>query len=192
VRILFHPFTLAVYAVCLALLVRVSGVLRTHDWGKLMLLTASLSAAVIILAEWTTRPYFEEKATEILKSNSLSNIQSYFGKDQVFVATLGDDEVIGVCALEIEKSTAIVVHWHVKSQYRNRGLGWDILEMVIDKAKTSKKNAIQRIQCETYNLQTRAEKSLKDHGFQPSGEQFKEFGVVGLFGVCRRTWVKTL
>jgi len=191
-RTLFHPYILAVYAVLLALLVNWSGVLRTRDWGRLILFTASLTAGFILGVEWMNRSYFEAKTTEIVKSESLSNIQKFFGKDQCLVATLGEDEVIGVVGLRIDGKTATVQHWDVKAKYRNRGLGWDLLEMVIERSQGTKKNAFRRVQCETYNLQNRAEKSLRDHGFQRSGDLVKEPGPVGWFGVGKRTWVKML
>jgi ribosomal protein S18 acetylase RimI-like enzyme len=192
VRILFHPATVAVYVLLLALLIRVSGVLRTRDWGRLVLFTASLSAGFLLTVEWVTRNYFEAKATDMVQSDSLANMQKYFGKDHVLVATLGGDEVIGVVALEVVKKDGIIWYWHVKSQYRNRGLGWDLVEMVIEQTKGTKKNALQRISCETYNLQNRAEKSLKDHGFERTGDDVREPHTIGWFGICRRTWVKKL
>ena len=140
---------MTVFTVCFAILVRVSDVLRTRDWGRLVLFTASLCAGLILTSEWITRNHFEPKATEVVHSESLANIDSYFGKDHVIVATLGGDDVIGVIALEVNKKEGIVRYWHVKSQYRSRGLGWDLMEMVIERSKTSKKNALQRVSCET-------------------------------------------
>lgn len=169
-----------------------SGALRTGDWGRLVLFTAALGAGFILTSEWITRNYFEAKATEMVHSESLANIHTYFGKDHVIVATLGGDDVIGVIALEVARKEGVVRYWHVKSQYRNRGLGWDLMEMVIERSQTSKKNALQRVSCETYNLQKRAEKSLKDHGFEQVGKDVKEPGILGFFGVGRRTWAKKL
>jgi N-acetylglutamate synthase-like GNAT family acetyltransferase len=191
-RIYFHPVTLAVYGLCLATLTKLSGVLRTNDWGRMVLFTASLTAGFLIAGEWLTRGRFEAKATDSLRSDSLVDIQKFFGKDKFLVATLGETDVIGVVGLQTEGRTGTLRHWHVKTKYRERGLGSDMLEMLIENNKGSKKHPLQRIQCETYNLQKRAEKSLKDHGFQRNPEEVKEPGLLGFFGVRKRTWVKEL
>ena len=177
----------------MAILIHWSGVLRTSDWGRLILLSASVTAGFIISVEWLTNNRFEAKATELLKSDpSLGDIQKFFGKDRFLVATLGGSEVIGCAGLYAQGGTGTVMHWHVKSQYRNRGLGWDLLDMVIANAKNAKKNAIQRVECETYSLQSRAEKTLRVHGFISTGQQVREDGPIGWFGVGRRTWAKNL
>lgn len=128
----------------------------------------------------------------MIKSDpSLQDIQKFFGKDGFLVATLGKD-IIGVVGLHVEGRVGTVKHWHVKARYRNRGLGWDLLEGVIEMNKGSKKNSLQRVQCDTYNLQTRAEKTLKDHGFERMGNDVPEPGLLGRFGIRTRTWVKKL
>jgi RimJ/RimL family protein N-acetyltransferase len=194
VRIYFHPVTLALWAACFAALVKVSGVLRTNDWGRTILFTLSMTSAFLITGEWLTRGRFEAKATDIMQSDStLQDIQKYYGKDRFLVATLGGDEVIGVVGLQLDGKVGKVRHWHVKSTYRNRGLGWDLLEAAIANAsKGTKKNAIQRIECETYNLQLRAEKSLRDHGFERAGDDTYEPGILGFFGIRSRMWEKRL
>ena len=195
VRIYFHPVTLAVWAACFAALVKVSGVLRSNDWGRTILFTLSMTSGFLITGEWLTRGRFEAKATDIMKSDSsLQDIQKFYGKDRFLVATLGGDEIIGTAGLLIEGRVGKVRHWQVKGTYRNRGLGWDLLETVIANAsaKTTKKNAIQRVQCETYNLQIRAEKTLRDHGFERVGDDIYEPGALGFFGIRSRIWEKKL
>lgn len=194
-RVYLHPLTLAVWALCLAGLTQVSGVLRTNDWGRFILFSASLTGGFLITGEWLTRSRFEAKATDIMKSDAtLQDIQKYFGKDKFLVATLGVEEVevIGVVGLQVEGRVGTVRHWHVKARYRERGLGWDLLQGVIENSKGSKKHPLQRVQIETYNLQNRAEKTLKDHGFMRTGDDVKEPGFLGFFGVRTRTWVKQL
>jgi N-acetylglutamate synthase-like GNAT family acetyltransferase len=152
-----------------------------------------MTAGFLIAGEWLTRGVFEAKATDILKSDSsLQDIQKFFGKDKFLVATLGETDVIGVVGLQIESGIGTVRHWHVKARYRERGLGWDLLEMVIESNKGTKKRPLKQIQCETYNLQTRAEKTLRDHEFQRSGDDVAEKGFLGWFGIRTRTWVKKL
>lgn len=152
-----------------------------------------MTAGFLIAGEWLTRGVFEAKATDILKSDSsLQDIQKFFGKDKFLVATLGETDVIGVVGLQIEGGIGTVRHWHVKARYRERGLGWDLLEMVIETNKGTKKRSLKQIQCETYNLQTRAEKTLRDHEFQRSGDDVAEKGFLGWFGIRTRTWVKKL
>jgi N-acetylglutamate synthase-like GNAT family acetyltransferase len=158
----------------------------------MVLFTASMTAGFLLAAEWITRGKFEAKATSLLKSDSLNDIQRFFGKDKFLVATLGERNVIGLVGLQVEGRTGTVRYWDVKAKYRARGLGWDLLEMVIENSKGSKKHPLQRVQCETYNLQWRAEKTLKDHGFQRKPEEVKEPGVLGFFGIRKRTWVKEL
>lgn len=195
-RIYFHPITLAVYALCLAGLTRWSGVLRTNDWGRMVLFTASMTAGFLIAGEWFTRTHFEAIATDIIKKDpSLDDVQRFFGKDKFLVATLGDpgeEEVIGMIGLQIEKGKATIRHWNVKAKYRNRGLGWDLVEGVLEKNPGTKKHPLKTVECETYNLQARAEKSLKDHGFVVSGKENYESGLLGFYGIRRRIWVKEL
>lgn len=140
-----------------------------------------------------TRHKYESIASNILKSDvSFLDIQKFFGKDKFLVATLGD-EVIGLVGLQTEGRVGTVRYWGVIARLRNRGLGWDLLERAIEGGnKGSKKNSLQSVRCETYNLQTRAEKTLKDHGFRLSGKEVRETGPVGWFGVKKRTWVKDL
>jgi hypothetical protein len=184
--------TIAAYFACLGGLIHFSNVMVTHDWGRLTLFTAALTSAFLVAGEMVTRSRFEALATNILRTDSsLLDIQKFFGNDKFLVATLGE-EVIGLVGLQIDGRTGIVRHWGVASRYRNRGLGWDLLDMVIANNKGSKKNGLQSVKCETYSLQERAEKSLKDHGFEPKGKQVKESGPIGWFGVKRRTWVKEL
>lgn len=152
-----------------------------------------MSAGFLIAGEWLTRSTFEAKATNILKSDSsLQDIQKFFGKDKFLVATLGETEVIGVVGLQIENRIGTVRHWHVKARYRERGLGWDLLEAVIKSNSGTKKHPLKQVQCDTYNLQTRAEKTLKDHGFQRTGDDVAEKGLLGWFGIKTRTWAKKL
>jgi RimJ/RimL family protein N-acetyltransferase len=152
-----------------------------------------VTGGFLIAGEWMTRTRFEAKATDILKSDpSIQDIQKFFGKDRFLVATLGGEEVIGVVGLQVEGRIGIVRHWHVKATYRNRGLGWDLLDAVIKNSGGSKKHSLQRVQCQTYNLQTRAEKTLKDQGFKRIGNDSKEPGYIGWFGVRTRNWVKEL
>jgi len=152
-----------------------------------------MTSGFLISGEWLTRGRFEAKATDIMKSDStLQDIKKFYGKDRFLVATLGGEEIIGVAGLLVEGKVGKVRHWHVKSTYRNRGLGWDLLEGVIANATATKKNAIQRVQCETYNLQIRAEKTLRDHGFERVGDDTYEPGLLGFFGIRSRTWEKKL
>jgi len=193
----FHPLTLALWAASLGILIQWSGVWRNGDWGRLMLFTASLTAGFLLVGEMINRGRFEDKAFNTMKSDlSLQDIQKYFGKDRFLVATLGEpnkeQEVIGVVGLQVEGRVAVVKHWDVKAKYRNRGLGWDLLEMVIERNKGTKKHPVQRIECKTYNLQIRAEKTLKDHGFERTGKDVSEPGFIGWFGVKTRTWVKKI
>jgi|SRR5579862_8711720 len=195
-RIYLHPITLAVYGLCLAVLTRWSGVLRTHDWGRMVLFTASMTAGFLIAGEWFTRTHFEAIATDIVKKDpSLDDVQRFFGKDKFLVATLGEpgeEEVIGMIGLQIEKGKATIRHWNIKAKYRNRGLGWDLVEGVLEKNPGTKKHPLKTVECETYNLQARAEKSLKAHGFKISGKEVYEPGLLGLYGIRRRLWVKEL
>jgi len=193
----FHPITLALWAGSLAVLIQWSGAWRNGDWGRLMLFTASLTSAFLLVPEMVNRGKFEDKASDIMKSDpSLQDIHNYFGKDRFLVAKLGEEgeeeEVIGVVGLQIEGPVALVKHWHVKAKYRSRGLGWDLLEAVIEGNKGSKIQPVQRIECTTYNLQARAEKTLKDHGFERTGNDVYETGWLGWVGIRTRTWVKKL
>jgi len=139
-----------------------------------------------------TRNQFEAKVSDIMKSDaSLQDIHRYYGKDKFLVATLGNG-IIGVVGLQTEGKVGTVRHWHVKGRYRERGLGWDLLEMVIERNKGTKKHPLEVVQIETYNLQKRAEKTLKDHGFKRTGNDVKEPGALGWFGVGTRMWVKQL
>jgi len=189
-RIFLHPYTLSVFVVGLSMLMYWSGVLKAYDSGRLILFSSSLVAVILITGEWTTRTHFENKATALIKSD-LADLHKHYGKDRFLVATLGGDRVIGTVGLEVKGRVGILKHWHIQGQYRNRGLGWDMVEMVISNARHVKKNPIHSVQGETYNLQTRAEKSLKQHGFQRTQEDVPE-GRLGLFGIVRRTWSKRL
>jgi hypothetical protein len=187
-----HPATIAIFLAFLGILIRYSGVSHTHDWGKLVLFTAAMISAFLIAGEWLTRTYFESLATSILDSDSsLLDVQKFFGKDKFLVATLGN-EVIGLVGLQIEGRVGTVRHWGVSAKYRNKGLGWDLLEMVIANSNRSKKQNLQSVKCETYNLQTRAEKTLKDHEFRQSGKAVRLSGPIGWYGVKQRMWVKDL
>jgi len=159
----------------------------------MVLFTASLTAGFLIAAEWLTRSHFEARATEMIKEDpALDDVQRFFGKDKFLVATLGETDVIGVIGLEIEKGKATIRHWNVKAKYRSKGLGWDLVEGVLEKNQGTKKHPLKTVECETYNLQTRAEKSLKDHGFKIIGPEVYEPGVLGFFGIRRRNWVKEM
>ena len=103
-----------------------------------------MTAGFLIAGEWLTRSTFEAKATDILKSDSsLQDIQKFFGKDKFLVATLGETEVIGVVGLQIENRIGTVRYWHVKARYRERGLGWDLLETVIESNKWDEKTSFE-------------------------------------------------
>ena len=185
--------TLGLWVACFAMLVAASGVLRSNDWTRTILFTIPMTSGFLITGEWITRSHFEAKATDIIKSDaSVQDIPTYYGKDRFLVATLGGDDVIGVVGLQVDGKVGKVQHWHVKATYRNRGLGWDLMEDAIANAQKSKKNAIQRVQCRTYNLQSRAEKSLRDHGFERVGDDTYEPGVLGFFGIRTRMWEKKL
>lgn len=172
---------------------RWSGVLVTKDWGRMVLFTASMTAGFLIAAEYFTRSHFEARATDILKKDpSLDDVQRFFGRDKFLVATLGETDVIGMIGLQIEKGKATIRHWNVKAKYRNRGLGWDLFEGVLEKNQGTKKYPLKTVECETYNLQSRAEKSLKSHGYKVVGPEVYEPGVLGFFGIRRRNWVKEL
>ena len=175
------------------MLTHFSGVLRTRDWGRLILFSASLTAGFFIAGEWLTRGPFEAKATALMISDpALQNIPKYFGKDKFLVATLGKDQIIGLVGLQTEGGVGTVRHWHVKARFREKGLGWDLLSMVIENNPGTKKNPLQRVQIEAYNLQHRAEKTLKDHGFKRTDAEVKEPGILGFFGVSTRSWVKDM
>jgi N-acetylglutamate synthase-like GNAT family acetyltransferase len=151
-----------------------------------------LTAGFLLAGEWLTRAKFEAKVSSIMKSDaSLHDIHKYYGNDKFLVATLGD-EVIGVVGMQTKGKVGTVRYWHVRARYRERGLGWDLLEMVIERNQGTKKHPLQSVQIRTYNLQKRAEKTLKDHGFKRTGNDEKEPGVVGWFGVRTRMWVKQL
>jgi hypothetical protein len=181
-----------VWAFVLAALTQYSGILRTNDWGRFILFSASMTAGIFLTGEWLTRVLFEDKATALMKSDpSLQDIPGYFGKERFLVATLGD-EVIGLVGLQTEGRVGTVRHWHVKIKYREKGLGWDLLSMVIENNKGTKKHPLQSVQIETYNLQNRAEKTLKDHEFRRTGVEVKEPGPLGFFGVQTRLWVKQM
>jgi len=159
----------------------------------LLLFMIVTTSGFLVTGEYLTRNRFEAKATDIVQNDpTLGDIPRYFGKDRFVVATLGGREIIGCCGLQIEGQVGTVRHWHVKYPYRNRGLGWDLLELVIEKGKAEKKNPLERIECNTYNLQKRAEKTLKDHGFGRIGGGVKEPGFLGLYGIQTRTWIKEL
>jgi len=191
-KIYMHPLTVALWAILLGILINYSRTLKTHDWGRLMLLMAALSSCFLVAVEFYTRARFETIATEQLKEPSLENTSQFFGKPERFqVATLGGD-IIGCVGLHVEGRVGTLKHWHVFSRYRNRGLGWDLVEVVLESNKGTKKNALQKVKAQTYNLQKRAEKSLKDHGFKQEGKEVKLPGALGWFGVTTKTWVKEL
>ena len=188
-KIYFHPYTLAIWSLLLAALVSFSGVLKTGDWGRALLFSVSLTGSILIAGEWVTRNHFEAKATEVLRADSsLQDFQKFYGRNRFLVATLGGDQVIGLVGLQIEGEVGTVNHWYVNALYRNRGLGWDLMEYVIKNAKESTKNSLRMVKCQTYNMQTRAEKSLRDHGFKRTGGDTPEPGLLGWFDVKTRTW----
>jgi N-acetylglutamate synthase-like GNAT family acetyltransferase len=191
-KIYVHPITLAVYFATLAALITYSGVLPARDWGRTILFTAALTSGFLVAGEMVTRNRFEALATDMLqKDDSLLDIQKFFDKDKFLVATLGG-ELIGVVGLQVEGRVGTVRHWGVMAKYRSKGLGWDLLERVIANSKGTKKGGLKSIKCETYNLQARAEKSLKNHGFQRTGNEIREAAPIGWFGVKRRVWIKEL
>lgn len=192
-RIYLHPYTLGAWGLTLALLVQFSGMLNA-GWPIILLIMLTMTSGFLITGEFITRNRFEAKATEIIDSDlRLNDIPKYFGKDRFVVATLGGREIIGCCGLQIDGRVGIVRHWHVKFRYRGRGLGWDLLESVIEKGQeATKKNPLEKIECDTYNLQTRAEKTLKDHGFGRVGGDTVEPGLLGWYGIRTRTWIKEL
>jgi RimJ/RimL family protein N-acetyltransferase len=188
-----HPYFLGSFGIVLSILIRWSKVLSTGEWGRMVIFSASCIAGFFISVEWMTMAHFEAMATQKLKSDpSLGDIAKMYGKDRFLVATLGGTDLIGLVGLEVQGKTGIVKHWDIKSKYRNRGLGWDLLERAINNARSVKKNPITKVECQTYNLQVRAEKSLRDNGFKRSGKDEKEGGWVGWFGVERHGWVKEL
>jgi RimJ/RimL family protein N-acetyltransferase len=192
-RIYFHPLTIAVWLACLAVLVHVSGVLARGDWSRFGLFTASMTSGFLLTGEFLTRNRFEAKATDLLQNDpSLQDFSNFYGKDKFFVATLGENMVIGLIGIQIDGKVATVKHWHVKATYRNRGLGWDLVEAVLERNKSEKKGGVGKVKIDTYNLQKRAEKSLKSHGFQLTGKEVTEPGILGIFGIKSRTWEKTL
>src|SRR5271156_1752424 len=131
-KIYLHPVALALWAIVLGVLIHYSRSVQTHDWGRLMLLMAALSSAFLVGIEFFTRARFEKIATEQLNDPSLQNISKFFGKaDRFQVATLGGD-AIGCVGLHVEGKVGTLMHWHVFSRYRNRGLGWDLVEMVLE------------------------------------------------------------
>jgi RimJ/RimL family protein N-acetyltransferase len=189
-KIYLHPYTLGAWALSVALLCLASGVLTTGDWPRGLLFSLSLVGGILIAGEWKTRTHFEDKATNVLKYDpTLKDVDRYYGKDRLLVATLGGTQVIGVIGILVDKRVGIVKHWHVNGQYRNRGLGWDLMEMGIKNAM-GPKNTLQILECETYNLQTRAERSLTKNGFRRDGEEIPEPGILGRFGIKTRNWVK--
>ena len=190
-----HPVPLALWAASLAVIYHWTNVLKYRDYGRMILLFCCVTTFFFVLAEWYNRSYFEAKAKKILdEDETIKDIPKYYGKDRFLVATLGDDEVIGLVGLTVEGRVGTVTHWHVKGRYRAKGLGWDLLQWVIEGAnKGAKKNtSLQKVRCEVYNLQRRAEKTLRDHGFVKVGKVIVEPGILGWLGVRSQTWEKTL
>ena len=190
-----HPVSVAVWAASLAAIFRWTHVFVYQDWGRLTLLFCCVTTFYLVLVEWYNRSYFEKKTKHVLEEDeTLKDIPKFYGKDRFLVATLGNEEFIGLVALRVDGRVGTVTHWHVKSKYRERGLGWDLIGCVVDKADTgARRNAsLRKIRCEAYNLQRRAEKTLKDHGFVKVGKPVAEPGILGWIGVRSYTWEKTL
>jgi hypothetical protein len=190
-----HPRTLAVWGASLAAIYGLTNVFAYRDYGRIILLFCTVTTFFLIAVEWYTRAYFEKKAEQLLETDeTIKDIPKHYGKDRFLVATLGDEEVIGLVGLQVGGRVGTVKHWHVKSRYRSKGLGWDLIQWVVDRTnKAAKKNAsLRKLKMETYNLQLRAEKTLKTHGFVKVGKPVAEPGILGWFGIRMNTWEKTL
>jgi GNAT superfamily N-acetyltransferase len=193
--IYLHPFFLALWGAALAVIYRYTRIFQKRDWGRGLLLLCCITSFFLVAVEWYNRTYWEKKTKALLDADAtLKDIPKHYGKDRFLVATLGDDMLIGLVGLQVDGRIATVKHWHVKGKYRSRGLGWDLLQWVIEVARKGGKKggSLQKVRCQTYNLQRRAEKTLKDHGFVRVGKTVVEPGLLGWFGVRLNTWEKTL
>jgi len=125
--LILHPITLAFFSALVAVFY------RKYDLPMLVIVAAGIALTLLAISKRLTVDYLE-RAEEV---GTRAGLEKYLvGEDKEILVAIWGEEIIGAVVLKYPgKNKAEVWAWVVRLRYRGTGLGKDLLEIAVARAR---------------------------------------------------------